>query len=403
MTPSPLLAAPPSALVARLAPLHAAMTHWRHALHAHPELAHQEHATAALVARVLGEAGLAVTQGVGGTGVVATVHGREAGGASLGLRADMDALAVREAASRPHASCQPGVMHACGHDGHVAMLLGAACHLARTRAFAGTVQCVFQPAEEGAGGADAMIADGLFERFPMERVFSLHTWPDLPAGAFAVHDGPVMAACDAFTVTIQGRGAHAAQPQRAVDPVLVAGHLITATQSLISRGTDPFESAVVSITRVEAGQAFNVIPDTARLEGSMRCLSEGARERLRRDLARLVEQGAAAFGATASVSFRSVARVTANTPAEAALAARVAGEVVGPAQVARTLAPSMTAEDFGSFLAHRPGAYVWLGQGAGEDPPALHQPTFDFNDAVLGLGAAWWVGLVEAALPEGKG
>lgn len=382
-------------LLDRLAPLEAAMTGWRHDLHAHPELAFEERRTAALVASVLEGAGIAVDRGLGETAVIATIRGRRPGDRAVGLRADLDALPIRETGTPLHVSRHPGAMHACGHDGHTAMLLGAALHLAETRNFAGVVHAIFQPAEEARDGARTLLARGLFRRFPVEAVFGLHNWPGLPAGTIAVHRGAVMAACDGFVVTVRGRGGHAAMPHLAIDPVLVAGHLVTAIQSLVSRGVDPAEGAVVSVTGLEAGDAFNVIPDTVTLRGTIRSLLPETRAALGRRLERLATAIAEGFGATARVEIDDRATATVNHPDWVEPAARAAARVLGAGNVVRDAAPSMTAEDFGDLLAARPGAYVWLGQGGGA---SLHASDYDFNDAVLTVGAAYWVALVEEIL-----
>ncbi|CCG07493.1 M20 aminoacylase family protein [Pararhodospirillum photometricum] len=392
------MTAPPPSYLERVAPFIDPMTAWRRALHALPELSYAESQTADLVAQTLAEQGLSVHRGLAGTGVVGTLHGRHLGERAIGLRADMDALPIQEINDLPHASRHPGVMHACGHDGHTAMLLGAACALAHSRDFAGTVHFIFQPAEEGRGGARKMIDDGLFRLFPVEAVYGLHNWPELPAGVFAVHPGPVMAACDAFTISIRGCGGHAAMPHQTVDPVLIAGHVLTAAQSLISRSTNPFESAVVSVTRLEAGTAFNVIPDEARLWGTIRSFDPTTRRMLHDKLDRLVAHIAAAFGAEAQLVIEPRASATINHRSEAERAAQAAALVVGADKVVRDLQPAMTAEDFGDLLNVVPGAYLWLGQGNDRAPCYLHQPDYDFNDAVLGVGAAFWLALVESLL-----
>nr|WP_109119655.1 M20 aminoacylase family protein [Azospirillum sp. TSO22-1] len=388
-------AVPHAGIPAAVAALAPAMTAWRRDLHAHPELGFEEHRTADAVAESLEAWGIDVHRGLAGTGVVGTIHGRAPSPRAIALRADLDALPIPEATGVPHASRHAGVMHACGHDGHTAMLLGAARHLAVTRSFAGTVHLVFQPAEEGRGGGLRMVEDGLFDRFPVDAVYGLHNWPDLPAGTFAVHPGPVMAACDQFTVRIRGKGGHAAMPHHGVDPVLVAAHLVTAVQSLVSRGTDPLDGAVLSVTRMEAGTTFNVIPDTAELHGTIRTFQPATRARLHEQLGRLVAGISGALGAEATLEIDARAPPTINTRSEADLAAAAAEAVAGPANVRRDAAPSMTAEDFGYMLAKRPGAYVWL--GAGSRP--LHSPGYDFDDSVLATGAAYWVALAERALP----
>ncbi len=388
-------------IISRIAEFHADMTAWRHDIHAHPELGYEENRTAALVADRLAGFGIAVHRGLAGTGVVGTLRGQGDGTRAIGLRADMDALPMTEANTFDHASRHPGRMHACGHDGHTVMLLAAARYLAETRNFDGTVHFIFQPAEEGRGGGRRMIEEGLFQRFDCEQIYGLHNWPELPAGTIAVHPGPVMAAADQFTITVEGHGGHAAMPHRSVDPVLVAAHIITALQSLISRGTDPADSAVVSVTWVEAGTTYNVIPNEARLHGSVRTFAEATRARIREQIARMAEGVAAGFGARAVLEYRPGYPPTVNSEAEARLAARVAAAVVGEDNVSWNPAPTMAAEDFGYMLRERPGAYIWLGHGGHGGPACrLHNPHYDFNDAILTTGASYWATLVETALPR---
>ena len=388
-------------IINRIADFHADMTAWRRDIHAHPELAYEEHRTSDLVAAKLADWGIEVHRGLAETGVVGTLKGRGGSGRAIGLRADMDALPMPEANSFAHASKNPGTMHACGHDGHTAMLLGAARYLAETRNFDGVVRFIFQPAEEGKGGGLKMIEDGLFDRFDCEQVYGLHNWPEMPANTIAVHPGPVMAAADQFSITVRGHGGHAAMPHRGIDPVLVSAHIITAAQSLVSRGTDPADSAVVSVTWVEAGTTFNVIPDEAKLHGTVRTFAEPTRERIREQLARLVENVAAGFGATASLEYRPGYPATVNSEAEAKLAAAIAAKVVGDANVTWAPNPSMGAEDFSYLLRERPGAYVWLGHGAHTGPGCrLHNPHYDFNDEILTTGASYWATLVETILPR---
>ncbi|MGQ9370973.1 M20 aminoacylase family protein [Azospirillum sp. ST 5-10] len=387
-------------IIDRIAAFSADMAAWRRDIHAHPEIAYEETRTAELVATTLESFGVAVHRGLAGTGVVGSLRGRGGGNRAIGLRADMDALPMAEANDFPHASRHPGTMHACGHDGHTAMLLGAARYLAETRAFDGTVHFIFQPAEEGLAGARRMMEEGLFERFPCEQVFGLHNWPELPAGTIAVHPGPVMASADKFIVTVAGHGAHAAMPHRGVDPVLVGAHIITAAQSLVSRGTDPLDSAVVSVTWVEAGTTFNIIPAEARLSGTIRTFRPETRARIHEQLRQLATSVAAGFGAAATVEILPGYPSTVNSEAEADLAAAVAARVVGPDKVRWNPAPSMASEDFGFMLQARPGCYVWLGQGGdGASGCLLHNPGYDFNDAVLAVGASYWATLVETVLP----
>jgi len=376
------------------------MTAWRHDLHAHPEIAYEEWRTSQFVAAKLGEFGLEVHRGFAGTGVVGTLRGRGNSTRSVGLRADMDALEMQERNTFQHASQNPGKMHACGHDGHTAMLLGAARYLAETRNFDGTVHFIFQPAEEGRAGARAMIDDGLFEQFPCDRVFAVHNWPELPAGTAGVHTGPVMASADRFVLTIHGKGGHAAIHHTTIDPVPIAAHIVTAAQSLISRQTNPLDSAVVSFTKLEAGTAFNVISDTAVLGGTVRTLRPETRDRLETSLTLLTERIAAAFGASISMNYQRSYPATVNHAPEADLAAEAIGRILGDEHVRRDPPPSMGAEDFAFMLEQRPGAYIWLGQGQASDTPMVHSSTYDFSDDLLPVGASYWATLTELALPR---
>ena len=371
---------------------------WRQDLHAHPEIAFAEHRTANEVATRLAGFGVEVHQGIGRTGVV----GRLAvgsGNRAIALRADMDALPIEEKNGFDHRSRHPGRMHACGHDGHTTMLLGAARHLARTRRFDGTVYFIFQPAEEGDGGAQAMIDAGLFERFPVEAVYGLHNWPGLAAGTFGVRAGPIMAASDTFEIVVRGRGGHAAMPHQAIDPVVAAAHIITALQTIASRRVMPTEAVVVSVTQLAAGEAWNVIPDEAVLRGTVRALSPSVRDAVAPEITRIAEGVAAAFGASVHVRYERRFAPTVNSLTEAEAAAAAAEAVAGRAGVVRSLPPSMGAEDFSAMLERRPGAYIWLGNGPTDGGRALHSPLYDFNDAVLAAGASYWVKLVEQQLP----
>ncbi|WP_434615575.1 M20 aminoacylase family protein [Azospirillum sp. B2RO_4] len=386
----------------RIAAFQDDMTAWRRDIHAHPELGFEEERTSDIVAAKLAEFGITVHRGLGGTGVVGTLKGLGTGsGRTIGLRADMDALPMPEANDFDHASRHAGKMHACGHDGHTTMLLGAARYLAETRNFDGTVHFIFQPAEEGLGGAKRMIDDGLFRQFDCEQVYGLHNWPELPAGQIAVHPGPVMAAANQFEIHVTGHGAHAAMPHRGIDPVLVSAHIITAAQSLVSRGTNPADSAVVSITVVEAGTAANVIPDSARMLGTMRTFSEDNHRRIQEQFTRLVSSIAEGLGAKAELRFRPGYPATVNSEAEARIAAAAAAKVVGDENVVWAPDPTMAAEDFGYMLKERPGAYIWLGHGGHRGPSCrLHNPHYDFNDAILTTGASYWASLVETILPR---
>ncbi len=388
-------------------PLEQDLLAFRRDLHAHPELAFAEHRTAQRVAEALEAAGIETHRGIGGTGVVGVLRGRGEGPV-IALRADMDALPITERNEFAHRSTHPGVMHGCGHDGHTTMLLGAAQLLASGAAgidFAGTVVFIFQPAEEGEGGAGAMIADGLFERFPIEQVFGLHNWPGLAAGSFAVHDAAVMASADRFDISFLGVGAHAAMPNLGRDPLLAGAAFVQAAQSLVSRRLDPLAAGVVSITQFHAGEAYNVIPDRALLSGTVRSFDAQVRKQLESELEQLARGIAAAHGVDVEFTFHRGYPATINTAAEAALCARAAAALVGEAAVERKLPPSMGAEDFADFLQQRPGAYIWLGNGPGEGGCTLHNPNYDFNDDIIGLGVAYWCSLVQTVLgrPNNEG
>ncbi|WP_158044454.1 M20 aminoacylase family protein [Skermanella pratensis] len=389
-------------IINRIADFHDEMTAWRRDLHAHPETAFEEFRTSGIVAAKLEEWGIAVHRGLAGTGVVGTLT---AGGASgtdrvIALRADMDALNMQEENDFPHASRVPGKMHGCGHDGHTTMLLGAAKYLAETRNFDGTVHFIFQPAEEGKGGAQKMVREGLFDLFPAREVYGMHNWPEMPAGSIAVRTGPIMAAADQFDIRVRGHGAHGAMPHHGVDPVVVAAHVVTALQSLVSRNTDPLRSAVVSVTQIHGGAAYNVIPAEVVLSGTVRTFEPAVQDSVEAGLKRVATATAEAFGAVAEVDYRRNYPATVNTAAETDFAARVAADVVGAAQVVHDPAPSMGAEDFAFMLNERPGSYVWIGQAGGPSGCMVHNPRYDFNDEILPIGASYWAKLVESALPR---
>jgi hippurate hydrolase len=384
-------------IVNRVAAFADDVTAWRRDLHAHPELAYQERRTSGFVAEKLASFGVdEVVTGVGRTGVVGVIHGRDdAGGRVIGLRADMDALPILEETGLPYASTTSGVMHACGHDGHTAMLLGAARYLAETRNFAGTAVLIFQPAEEGGAGAKAMLDDGLMERFGIEEVYGMHNFPDLPVGHFAIRPGPLMASADRLKVEIRGLGGHAARPHKCIDPVLVGSHIVTALQSIVSRSVDPAEAGVISITTFNAGRADNIIPEVAHLGGTARSLDPATRDLLEKRFREIVTATAAIYGATATATYSRDYPVTVNHPAQTDFAASVAAEVVGEANVDRHVAPTMGGEDFAFMLEKRPGAFIFAGNGASAN---LHHPKYNFNDALLPYGASYWVRLVETKL-----
>ena len=367
---------------------------WRRDIHRHPELLYDVDRTAAFVADRLQAFGCdEVVTGVGRTGVVGVIRGRGPGRA-IALRADMDALPIEERTNLPYASRTPGAMHACGHDGHTAMLLGAARSLCAARDFDGTAVCVFQPAEEGGAGARAMIEDGLLTRFGIDEVYGMHSLPGLAVGRFATRPGPVMAAADRFSIDIEGRGGHAALPHQTIDPVLVGSHIVTLAQSIVARNVDPLENVVVSVTVFQAGSAQNAIPQTARLAGTVRTLTAEMRDHAETRLKGIAESVAAAHGARVTVRYDRGYPVTRNDPAKARLAVRAARAVAGSDGVDEAAAPLMGAEDFSYMLEARPGAFIFIGNG---DSAGLHHPAYDFDDAALAHGIRYWVSLVETA------
>jgi amidohydrolase len=381
----------------RIADLHPEITAWRHDIHAHPELLFDVHRTAGMVAEKLKSFGCdQVVTGIGQTGVVGVIRGRKGTGhRAIGLRADMDALPIEEANDLPYKSTVPGKMHACGHDGHTAMLLGAAKYLAETRNFTGSAVIIFQPAEEGGGGGREMVKDGLMERFAIEEVYGMHNYPGLPIGQFALRPGPLMAAADRIRIEIEGKGGHAARPHYSVDTILVAAQMINQIQSIVSRNVDPLESAVISITMVEAGNTDNVIPQTALLRGTARSLIPEVQDLLEKRLHEVVEGTARLHGAKAKLTYRRDYPVTRNHVRQTAFAATVAAEVVGWERVDDKVAPVMGAEDFSFMLNERPGAFIFVGNG---ESAGLHHPAYNFNDEVIPVGTSYWVKLVETAL-----
>ena len=378
------------------------LIHIRRDIHANPELAFEETRTSQIVADKLSEWGIEVHRGIAKTGLVGVVRGKRNGsGRAIGLRADMDCLPMHETSDVPHKSRNAGRMHACGHDGHTTMLLGAARYLAQTRNFDGTAHLIFQPAEEGGGGGNVMVKEGLFERFPCEAVYALHNWPALPAGKMAVRPGPVLAATDEMRITIRGRGGHGAMPHLTADPVVAAAQVITALQTIASRNANPVDAIVVSVCSMETSQlgAFNVIPGHVLLVGTVRSFKQETRELAERRVREIATAISQALGTSAEVEYRRGYPATVNTEHEAVFAARVGERVFGAANVITDAEPTMGGEDFSYMLQARPGAYVFLGQGGGPSGCFLHNPGYDFNDEVIPLGAGYLAALVEESLP----
>jgi amidohydrolase len=384
------------AIYPQIAAFRGEMTAWRRDLHANPETAFEEHRTAQFVADKLQGFGIEVVRGLAGTGVVGVLKGRHESERSVGLRADMDALDIQEQTNRPYASKNPGKMHACGHDGHTTMLLGAARYLAETRDFAGTAYFIFQPAEENEAGGRVMVEEGLFERFPMDAVYGLHNWPGLPAGQFAVREGPMMAANDMFEITVTGHGAHAAMPHQGIDPVVIAAHIVTSLQTIASRNVDPLAALVVSVTQIHGGDAWNVTPQQVVLRGSVRSFAPEVQALAEANIARIAKGVATAHGAEAATRYERRYPATVNSQAETRHAARIAAQVDDAGSILDGVAPSMASEDFAFMLQRKPGSYIWL--GAGEAHPNLHSPHYDFNDEILPVGASYWARLVEETL-----
>ena len=372
----------------------APLVSFRRDIHANPELAYEEHRTAKKIAEALSELGLEVHTGIGRTGLVASLKVGNSD-RTIGLRADMDALPIHEETGLPYASRHPGVFHGCGHDGHVSMLLGAAQHLANTRRFDGTVHFIFQPAEEGEAGARAMIEDGLFERFPCDRIFAFHNWPDLPAGTISTRSGPIMAAADKFEILVEGRGGHAAMPHQTPDAILAASDLVTQLNSLVSRRISPMSTAVLSVTQIEGGSSHNVLPAAVRVVGTVRTFDADVQDRIEESLRLVAEGVAVASGTRMTVNYNRYYPATINN-AQAVEEALKAAAGVAHAEVAPH--PAFTSEDFGFMLQACKGAYIWLGQGRGDNDVPLHHPHYDFNDDVLATGIRLHVALVERHL-----
>jgi hippurate hydrolase len=385
-------------IINRIAALHEEVTGWRRDFHEHPELQFDVHRTAGIVADKLKAFGCdEVVTGIGRTGVVGIIRGRtDRSGKVIGLRADMDALPLTEITGLPHASKVPGKMHACGHDGHTAMLLGAAKYLAETRNFDGAVAVIFQPAEEGGGGGREMVNDGMMERFGISEVYGMHNAPGLPVGKFALRAGPLMAAADRIQIHVEGKGGHAAKPHLAVDTILIASHIVANVQSIVSRNVDPLQSAVVSICAFNAGFTNNVIPQTATLEGTVRTLTPEMRDFVEKRLHEIVEGTAAVFGGKATLTYHRDYPVTRNHADNAIYAGNAAAAVVGEESVIRDTVPVMGGEDFSFMLEARPGAFIFIGQG---DTASVHHPAYDFNDEIIPIGMSYWAKVVEHRLP----
>jgi hippurate hydrolase len=375
------------------------MTEWRRDIHAHPELGFEETRTSDIVAEKLESFGLEVHRGLGKTGDVASLRVGNSPRA-IGLRADMDALPIQEENGFDYRSRHDGKMHACGHDGHTTMLLGAARHLAATRNFDGCVHFIFQPAEEGLGGALAMVEEGLFEKFPMDNVYGMHNGAGLPIGTFAIRPGPMMAGAAFFDIDIKGVGSHGARPENSIDPVVVASQIVTALQTIVARNAKPTDTLVISVTKIRAGDAYNVIPQTARLGGTVRCFSNKVMELAEDRIGKIAAGTAAAFGATATLDFRRIFDPLVNNADETAFCADVAAGLVGGDNVNRNRSLIMASEDFSFMMQKRPGAYINIGNGDGPESCMVHNPGDDFNHKLLPLGASYWVKLVEAKLAK---
>lgn len=384
-------------MINRIAEFHHEMIAWRHAIHAHPETAFEEVRTADFVAARLESFGVDVHRGMARTGVIGTLRCGN-GTRAIGLRADMDALDIQETNVFDHASKINGKMHACGHDGHTAMLLGAAKYLAETRNFDGVVNFIFQPAEENEGGGRVMVEEGLFEKFPCDGVYGMHNIPGIPAGQFAVRAGPMMAAFDIFEIVVEGVGAHAAMPHQGVDPVVIAAQIVIALQTVVSRFTDPMDTAVLSVTQIHGGDAFNVIPPNVTLRGTVRTFRKKLQDRIEKQIEVISRNIAAAYGADSAFRYERRYPATINSEAETQIAARAALTVAGAGNVNLNPTPAMGSEDFAFMLQAKQGCYIWLGNGNRPGSCMIHNPGYDFNDEVLPLGASYWVTLVEQQL-----
>ena len=384
--------------IERIEGYHEDLTSWRRDIHAHPELGFEEHRTSNLVAEKLAQFGYEVFRGVGRTGLVGRLRAGTSS-RSIGLRADMDALPIEERTNLAYSSRHEGRMHACGHDGHTTMLLGAARYLAETRNFDGTVHLIFQPAEEGLGGGEAMVKDGLFERFPCDTIFGMHNRPGLAVGKFQIRTGPMMAGGAYFDIAITGKGAHGARPESGIDPVIVASHITTALQTVVSRNVRPLDTAVLSVTQIHAGDAYNVIPEQAFIRGTVRAFDANIMALIEQNMGRIASGVASGFGATAELDFRALFPPLVNDAAEAEFIADTAAGLVGAENVNRNGNLVMASEDFSYMLNQRPGAYIQIGNGDAAGGCEVHNPGYDFNDAALPFGASLFVRLVERKLP----
>jgi hippurate hydrolase len=391
------------AVINRIAEFHNEIKGWRRDIHAHPETAFEEERTADFVAQKLAEFGIQVHRGLATTGVVGVLDGQSnTSGRSIGLRADMDALHIQELNGFDHRSRHDGKMHACGHDGHTAMLLGAAKYLAETRNFDGRVAFIFQPAEENEGGGRVMVEEGLFEQFPVQAVYGLHNMPGMPVGSVSLRSGPAMAAFDIFEIVITGKGTHAAMPQLGIDPVVTGAQIVTALQTIASRRVAPLDSVVDSVTQVHAGDTWNVIPETAVIRGTVRSFRKDTQDRMQRDIERIARATCEAQGATMTLRYERRYPALVNSEAETDIAAAAAARVVGEDKVMLGADPLMGSEDFAYMLQAKPGCYVWLGNGSEGGPGgcAVHNPRYDFNDEIAVIGASYWATLVEQQLPR---
>ena len=384
-------------IIKELEDLQLEMQNWRRDIHAHPEIAFEEHRTAKIVAEKLESFGIEVETGIAGTGVVGTLK-KGTGNRAIGLRADLDALLINEANEFEHKSKHPGKMHACGHDGHTVMLLGAAKYLAEDGNFDGTVNFIFQPAEENEGGGKAMIEEGLFDKYPVESVYGMHNIPGMPVASFAVKPGPIMAAFDVFNVKIIGKGGHAAMPQTTIDPIIIGTKIIDAYQSIVSRYIDPQEPAVLSVTQFHAGDAYNVIPNDIEIKGCTRCFSPKIQKQLEDQMHQITKSICDAYGATYEFEFEHRYPATINSEEEAEIAGKVAQKVVGEDRVNLSTTHGMVSEDFAYMLQEKPGSYIWIGNGDGEGSCMVHNPGYDFNDEILPIGATYWVKMAEEIL-----